>query len=273
MRKPKTLDVVETVVAEWPSADAGAQITQAVEDALARGDCDEASRLAAGHPKPQEHVKLMERIHVVRSGAEKAQADPGPAQPPGADADADLPRNSAGLRMFALNRRAALLKSFNPRAEKHGQESMPAADLAFEANLSSEVLAAFHNELRGALFCKIGRRSDLVDEIHDAPDLRFERLGLPVKWTARYAGYTLRVHPTVIEDDPDRDIVLTDVDINNITFAPQQGGTVIVGWRAQFHPNESAAGRLAMLVQTRVDVTLIPPEDGGEIIDDGEGEE
>jgi hypothetical protein len=250
-------------------------IEQAFDEAIAAGDFDKASDLAAGHPDPTKHLALMERLHSARNNAD-AQAATDEAQDRSAGDAAppplEMPIGSAGVRMFALTRRPATLSNFNPRAERHGDETKPAADLKFEANLESAALDAFHHDLRRFLYCKVGRRDDdMVDAIADAPDLRFDRLVPPIKWGARFAGYRVRIH-LGIGENTDADVVLSACDVNALTFAPQQGGTVIVGWRVQCHPDADAAGKLSMLVGSRVDVSLIPPEDGGEIIDREGGE-
>lgn len=247
------------------------EIETAVGEALGRGEYDEASRLAAGHPDPRKHVAIMERIHKAREGGEVvltfggdpttvAQFDTDLAGTPLDDEPGDFLR-------FELRARPALLSSFNPRAEKHGDEPRPAADLKFRLNLAADTLDAFDPILRRMFFCKAGTRGDLVDAVHDAPNLRSEKLAGPFKLRNRYAGYTLRVH----FGSDDAHVVLADCALNKLEFDPAEGGTCIVTFRLQTHPDAQAAGRLSMLVGATVDITLEPPEGGGEIVGDDDG--
>lgn len=183
---------------------------------------------------------------------------------------AGTPLDSASdddLRRFELDERPSLLASFNPRAEKNGDEPRPAGDLLFRTNLASEALDAFDPILRRMFFCKAGTRGDLADQAHDAPNLRSEKLAGPFKLRNRYAGYTLRVH----FGSDDRHVVLNDCALNKLTFDPAEGGTCLVTFRLQAHPDAEAAGRLSMLVGSTVDISLEPPDDGGELTEQDEG--
>ena len=42
--------------------------------------------------------------------------------------------------MFELKKHPAKVSSFNPRAEKHGDENVPAGDIIFETRVHSSVL-------------------------------------------------------------------------------------------------------------------------------------
>lgn len=242
------------------------QVEAAVDAAIDRKDYDAAARVAAGHPDPLKRGELDARIALLRAWPRPpGDAAPEPAQPP------EVAPLTRGPRMFELRSFPAKLSSFNPRAEIHGAETKPAADLKFECNVASTALDAFDPGLRGALYHKAdGVAHDLADEAHDAPDLRFPKLVAPLKWSAKFAGYELRIHLGI---DERSHVVIGSCDLNAIQFSPQQGGTVVLGFRVQCHPGEHECGRLAMLVQTSVDISLTPPEDGGEVPDDDDGGE
>jgi hypothetical protein len=237
-----------------------AAVEKAVDEALTAGNVAEASRLAAGHPDPATHLSLMQRIN------EQMQTTaPAPLVPPAANADAPV-------RTFQLEKQPAQLVAFNIRKEFGDDEGTPAGDLKFKVNLPSTVLDDFDSTLRGMFFCKANSRvQDLADQSHEAPNLRAVKLKGPFKWGARYAGYTLALHYGVSSKKPH--VLLKDCQMNKVELDPQEGGTVIVGFRVQFHPDEASAGKLAMLVNTQVDVSLTPPEGGGEIVSTDEDEE
>jgi len=160
--------------------------------------------------------------------------------------------------VFEISNQQAKLSSFNSRAELHGEDREPAGDIKFEMNVASSILAHFAPTLAWSLYHRDGGKvKDLADSSHDAPDLRYPKLG-PLKWDQEFGpGYTLVIHQGLGGAGSDLEIEMCTV--NNFTLAPQQGGTVIVTFRVQFHPEEHAAGRLCMLVQETVDISLAPP--------------
>lgn len=238
------------------------QVEAAVKAALERNDPDAAERVAAGHPDPLERAELLGRIDLFRAPSRAATPVDHEGTPPAL----------GGPRMFELVAFPAKLVAFNPRAEIHGTATVPAADLKFECNVASAALDAFDARLRGALYHKAdGVAHDLADAVHDAPDLRFPKLAPPLKWSAKYAGYELRLHLGI---DERSHVVIGNCDLNELRFTPKQGGTVVVGFRIQCHPGEQECGKLALLVQSHVDISLTPPDDGGEVDDEPDaGEE
>jgi hypothetical protein len=258
----------------------GKMIEDAVADALDRGDTEEAARLAAGHPDPAKHRDLMVQINEHEANAANpvtldvvadgvgvlAVTDEASGKRSRLSYDAD-----DALRMFALDARPSQLVSFNARTEKHGSDDgVPAADLRFKVNLPSDALDVFHPQLRMMFFHQLGNAADndLADRMHEAPNLRVPALEGPFKWGKRYAGYSAKLHLGL----GDADVVLDDCQLNKISFAPQEGGTCIFEFRLQLHPDERAAGKLAMLIGSQVDLSLTPPNTGGEVEDDEEFE-
>lgn len=238
------------------------QIEAAVEAAIERKDYDAAIRVAGGHPDESKCAEFVMRANLLRREPAPAwsEDDPEPFDEP-------EPFAMFARQMFALANFPAKLVSFNPRAEIHGNETQPAADLKFETNVASEVLDAFDPALRRFLYHKADEAGDLANQAHDAPNLRIPKLSSPLKWSAKFAGYQLRLH---IGLDERSHVVIGACDLNNVQFSPQEGGTVLLHFRIQCHPGEAHSGKLAMLVQSRIDISLTPPEDGGEVDDDPE---
>lgn len=161
--------------------------------------------------------------------------------------------------MFELTSQNAKLSSVNPRAEMHGTEKVSACDLHFEAKLPNSCLAHFAPDLKSALYRApdgTDSQGELIDDPEHKPVLRFPKMGA-VKWDKEGAGYTLHIPFGVSGRD---DINLGDCEVSKFKLDPQDGGTVIVGFRVVAHPDEHAMGRLCGMVQTDVDVTLTPPE-------------
>lgn len=158
--------------------------------------------------------------------------------------------------MFSLINQQAKLTSFNPRAELHGDEPKPAADIRIDVNVESGELAHFSPTLRGFLFHKdSAANNDLVNAQHDAPNLRFPLMGA-IKWGAEYQGYTLKIAHGIGGSD----LVLQLCEVNAFVFDPKEGGTVHISMRVQCHPDEKQFGKLCQMISETIDVTLDPPQ-------------
>lgn len=161
--------------------------------------------------------------------------------------------------MFSLKETDLQLANVNPRTEKHGEESVLAADLKLSFKTSNDILSEFHPSLKSALYGKQGgSQGQLVDDPGHLPELRFPQIGR-IKWEKKFAGYTLRVHQGATGVD---DIVLTDCRVDKFEFDCLDGGSVVFSFRIQAHPDAAQVGRLCALIQQPIMVTLDPPEGG-----------
>jgi len=164
--------------------------------------------------------------------------------------------------MFSLFRQAVTLTHLNGRSEKHGPENVPAADLKMEAKIGNDLLAMFSPSLKGLLYhFDESREADLVDQgsTHDAgyaPHLRFTKLQ-PLKWDDQLIGGKLTIHYGASSKS---DIVLESINIDGFRIEPQEGGTVVLGFSVQAHPNEREGGKLLSMVQQQIEITIEPPE-------------
>jgi hypothetical protein len=86
------------------------------------------------------------------------------------------------------------------------------------------------------------------------------------KWDLAGKGYTLEVEYGI--GGPSN--IVMGADIDGFKLVPQNGGTVIIIFRAVVHPDEEAFGKLCSLVQQSVTVTLTapPPNSIGELFGD-----
>lgn len=156
---------------------------------------------------------------------------------------------------FELAEQAAKFTNLNTTPELHGEKPEPAADLKFALNMaSSSVLPMFDPTLRGMLFCRHGQvQHDLADESADVPDLRFPKLALPLKWDLQFDADELRIH---IGTGGKSDVMFPNAKVSDFQLSPQQGGTVIVTFKARVHPDEKQFGKIAMLMGSDVAISL-----------------
>lgn len=160
--------------------------------------------------------------------------------------------------MLQLTNVQAKLASFNPRAEKHGDENVPAGDLKFELRTHSSVLDAFDKSFRPFLF----RKPDLEGE--QQPLLEGDTLTAlakpnlkPLTIDEKFTGYTLRISRGLEASDG---LHLVDVEVSNFKIEPISGGSVSLTFSATVHPDADEAGELCSLIQEIVDITLEPPQ-------------
>jgi hypothetical protein len=162
--------------------------------------------------------------------------------------------------MFELMRRDAKLLNFNARAEKHGTEPVTAGDLKLQINMASaDLLPMFSPELRSLLYCKRDDvEQDLADQVHDLPNLRLPKLVTPIKWKSEIVGATFTLYRGVTN------IELEGCVVKRFEINPMEGGTAILTFTVQGHPNEQQCGTLCSLIDHTIEISVEPPEGGGE---------
>lgn len=163
--------------------------------------------------------------------------------------------------MFSLANAQMKLVDVNPRSEIHGDEHKTAADLKFELKTSNDILSEFHPALKSALFGPSdGAQGDLLPaEPGHLPSLRFPLMGA-IKWAKDFQGYTVTIHYGVSGRD---DIVLDTCVVDGFRFECLDGGTVVVRFRVQAHPEPVPLGRLCSMIQQPVEASLVPPPESG----------
>ncbi|MGN1057215.1 MAG: hypothetical protein ACI4QS_10940 [Comamonas sp.] len=155
------------------------------------------------------------------------------------------------------------INSVNPRSERHGPEELhPAVDIGISLTTSNNILSALDGKLLDALYTKNanadqGGQQNLegVEDVATLPNLKFPKMGA-LKWKHDLIGYTLTVTHGVGSD-----LVLNNCKVNNFTIDPKEGGSVELKFRVQSSDvDERTLGKLALLVQNEVDITLDAPE-------------
>lgn len=157
------------------------------------------------------------------------------------------------------------LDNVNIRMEKHGEENVPAIDLAVTMMANNKVLDLLHKSLRTALFTKLGAEdSDDVQKemdlpVDDLPNIRFSRVAYPIKIDDELMGYKLTVEYGVKEDTH---LKLDLCKIKNFKITPIEGGSVEIKFTISSAAgvDERITGKFSMLQQSEITATLEAPE-------------
>jgi hypothetical protein len=165
--------------------------------------------------------------------------------------------------MFSLNEAKAKLSSLNLRAELHGEDKHPAADLGIEASVSNDILSELHPSLKSAFFKKADEaQGELIEDPSHLTALKFPNIGQPLKWDQEFQGYETIVHFGI---GGPSDVVLRDCKVDSFKIECKEGGTVGIKFRIQAHPSQEQVGKLYELIQSEIDLTLLPPEEQEEL--------
>jgi len=159
--------------------------------------------------------------------------------------------------MFQLEKHLVKIASFNPRAEKHGEDNKLAADIKFEVDVSNAILDEFDKDLRKALYRKAakGEQPDLIEGADGLVAVKFPRIGA-LSWEEEFPGYEIELDGGLGLADP---LILVDVTLRKFKFAAIEGGSVSMSFSAVCHPEPSEAGQLCALIQEQAELTLTPP--------------
>lgn len=173
-------------------------------------------------------------------------------------------------QQFALSKHPCKIDSFNPRAEKHGDENVPAGDIKFSTRVHSSVLDLFDPSYRQFLFRAAESSGDQPallpgDRLTALAKPKLQPLLLKEDWP----GYMLLIGSGADIAEPLR---LTDVELSSFRIEAMNGGSVGLSFSATVHPSEEQAGRLCQEIQNTVDVTLEPPQATEQMPLGGEGD-
>lgn len=156
--------------------------------------------------------------------------------------------------MFALNNKTVTITNVNGRHEKHGDENVLACDLEIKGDFSGDILAEFAPALRSCMYEK-NPDADLADQGQDVPTaLRFPKLGMPLKWDAEIVGATVTLDYGIGH------IALSPANVNKFRMELNEGGTCTVMFRIQANTTEEQLAKLFGVLDTKVPVTIEPPQ-------------
>lgn len=161
--------------------------------------------------------------------------------------------------MFQLTEHQTKIAGVNLRAEKHGDENVPAVDVKLETTVHSSALDAFDPQLRTFLFrpAAAGEQQSLL-EGDNLTGLRVPRIKA-LTWDEDFPGYSLQTDVG--------DIDLT-VDLSKFRFEAVEGGAVRLTFNATTHPDGADVASLYELIQETVGLTLTPPEASSDLADE-----
>lgn len=166
--------------------------------------------------------------------------------------------------MFELKTHPCKLDSFTPRAEKHGDENVPAGTLTLSTRVHSSVLDQLDPSFRPFLFRKAEAGGDQQPLL---PGDTMTALAKPNLKTLvldeDFPGYTIEIGSGLGIKEPLR---LTEAELSSFRIDAMSGGSVALKFAVSVHPNSEQAGLLCTAIQDTVDVTLIPPT-----VDDAQG--
>jgi len=155
------------------------------------------------------------------------------------------------------------LSNINPRMEKHGPESVPAADINFVLDAPNDILSFFDGALLSALYTQRTEATpaqetlDGVEPVTHLPNLRFPKMS-PIKWDWRGAGYTLSIDYGLGHG---KGVELEGCEVGKFVIDPKEGGTVELKFQVQAVTGltEQILGKLSLLIGQEVEITLLAP--------------
>lgn len=149
---------------------------------------------------------------------------------------------------------------FNPRAEKHGDENVPAGTITLTTRAHSAVLDAFCPSYRPFLFRKAEAGGDQQPLL---PGDNMTALAKPNLKTLvldeDFPGYVIELSSGLGVKKPMR---LTEAELSSFRIDAKTGGSVDLKFSVNVHPDQDQAGVLCSAIGNTVNVTLIPPTVG-----------
>ena len=161
--------------------------------------------------------------------------------------------------VFELAEANAVLTNINVRLEKHGDEEVLASDLSFQYEMANTGLAMFAPALRSAVYQRPqGAQQEIEVDADYMPSLRFPALSA-LKWGAgELVGAEVRFHYGTTEKSH---VVFEGAKVGKYRMECKEGGTVLLSFQAQVHPNEKQSGQLSkLLVDKSCIISITPPK-------------
>lgn len=168
-----------------------------------------------------------------------------------------------------LDKASAVLENLNPRTEKHGNEKVPAATLKISTSKGADLLAFFEPTLRDTLFIE---KPDLAGGVLE---VRYPHIGYPLTLDGEMTGAKV-----AIEYGVKAPMEFDECKIDDFKITPQDGGSVIFSFRVHCKPDEKQIGKLYLLQEQGITVSVTPaelpemdqsrapPRDGSEVTSD-----
>lgn len=167
---------------------------------------------------------------------------------------------------FRFHKIKMKVTSVNVRQELNGEEHRLAMDIGLEFNQSNHSLDKLDTRLIETFYWKSPTgpaQNDLdgVERVTDFPNLRFDQMGMPVKWGDEFEDGLFRMHHG---GDDANDVVIREAKINQIRFWVKEGGTTTYNVRVQCHPDEADVARMCTVLQSEITATIDTDPDDDE---------
>ncbi len=173
--------------------------------------------------------------------------------------------------MFGVENVSATIKSVTPRAEKIGKKLVPAMSIGFAMRVPASVLDTIDPSLRKTLYQKAKKdtkastetQADLLPDNGDGLTAKkFPKIP-GISWNDKLLGYDMDVGSGLTATDPLQEEL---VNLTDFWIEAMDGGTVLVEFKAAFHPDEINSGKFNYLLGQQVQLSLYPPEERQEVI-------
>lgn len=158
----------------------------------------------------------------------------------------------------------ALLKTFTPRTEKHGEDEVSAASLGLRITGANTLLDILQPGLRDMLYKAVEGQEQLPGMPPNTPLLRAKGVE-SIKLTACFEGWTLKIDRGMDADAP---FVIGSSKCDKYVVTPHEGGSVDIDFRlGSSDIDETEAGWLYGHQKQTITITLHAPEKPVEAID------
>lgn len=159
--------------------------------------------------------------------------------------------------MFELKDHPCKIDDYNPRAEKHGDENVPAGTITVSTRVHSSVLDQFDPSLLPFLFRKAEAGGDQQPLLPGDTLTALAKPNLkPLVLDEDFPGYMIEIGSGLGITAP---MQLADVKLSSFRIEPMSGGSVALKFSVAAHPDQQQAGVLCSAIQSTVHVTLVPP--------------
>lgn len=155
-----------------------------------------------------------------------------------------------------LNKKPCRITHINVREEMHGENAVTAVDITVKADMPNSFLDELSIGLRAALYRAegegAGETAD-VDKDHLSV-LRFPQLGA-LAWADKLIGAKITLAGASKADKLDP--MEFEADVNKVSLALKEGGTVETSFRIQFLPEPNEIGWIAGFLSKKAKVTIV----------------
>lgn len=151
------------------------------------------------------------------------------------------------------------LRNVQTRMEKHGEDDVPALDLAISVTGGNTMLDMIDPDLRRALFRPIeAQPGELELPTDDLPSIRFRKLALPLKFDHEQVGMLCTI---AYGATGKADMVLGGVTLSKVRANLIEGGSVELLFNLSTKDvSEKVIGKLSLMQQHEITLTLTAPE-------------